>query len=43
MEDDIYNGPNPLHDESDEVLAGTIVHLAKEPNEAVSQVVATRS
>ena len=40
MEDDIYNGPNPLHDESDEVLAGTIVHLAKEPNEAVSQVVA---
>ncbi|EAQ85560.1 hypothetical protein CHGG_09574 [Chaetomium globosum CBS 148.51] len=32
--------PNPLHDESDEVLAGTIVHLAKEPNEAVSQVVA---
>ncbi|KAJ4289990.1 hypothetical protein N0V88_006791 [Collariella sp. IMI 366227] len=34
------NGINPLHDESDETLAGIIVHLAEEPNDMVAQMAA---
>ncbi|KAJ4287402.1 hypothetical protein N0V88_007673 [Collariella sp. IMI 366227] len=34
------NGINPLHDESDETLAGIIVRLAEEPNDMVAQLAA---
>ena len=41
MEDDgDSNGRYPLHDETDETLAGTILQLAIEPNEIVAEAVA---
>ncbi|KAK4236542.1 hypothetical protein C8A03DRAFT_45468 [Achaetomium macrosporum] len=40
MEDEDDDDRNPLHDEPDEVLAGTILQLCKEPNEMVAHVVA---